>query len=516
MRFAPRKGGGAKLALRLGLAAVFVVALGLPPAMGATNGAEGHQMQAVRWYQVTGPATKEQRSAVAATGADIVEEGTDTLLVRARPDVASAIARLGFEVREVLGIDDFPPADANFHNYAEMVADINAVAAAHPNIVSVFTIGQSYQGREMWAAKISDHVATDEAEPEVLYDGQHHAREHLTVEETLSILHLFADNYGSDPQVTGLVNSREIFIVFTMNPDGSEYDIATGNYRFWRKNRQPNQGSSAIGTDLNRNYDYKFDCCGGSSDNPADETYHGDFAFSAPETQNLRDFVLSRVVGGVQQVRSALSFHTYSELVLWPYGYTFNDVPNDMTVDDHNVFVTMGNSMAQSTCMNPYGCFTPEQSSDLYITDGTSMDWLYGTQRLFAFTMEMYPKSGCGFYCPDEQIPIQTARVQDAVLQVAEAADCPFEVTPAVKAQYCPTVTSFSPRRAQVGQTVTINGSGFTDVVGVAFNGTAATSFTVVSPTKITAVVPAGATTGSVTVEKARGTGTSSKVLQIR
>jgi hypothetical protein len=515
MRILSRKGGGAKLALRLGLAVVFALSLGLPPALGATNGADGHQLQAVRWYQVTGPATKEQRSAVAATGADIVEIGTDSLLVRALPDEAEAIARLGFGVSMALGVDDFPPVDANFHNYAEVVADINAVAAAHANIVSVFSVGLSYENREMWAAKISDHVGTDEAEPEVLYDALHHAREHLTTEEGLAILHLFADNYGSDTQVTNLVDSREIYIVFEVNPDGGEWDIHTGNYLGWRLNRQPNPGFP-VGTDLNRNYGYKWDCCGGSSDVPGSETYHGAAPFSAPETQRIRDFVQGRVVNGVQQIRTAISFHTYSELVLWPYGYTFNDVPSDMTVDDHNVFTTLGTSMAQSTCMNPYGCFTPEQASDLYITDGTSMDWLYGTFKLFTFTIEMYPKGSCGFYCPDEQIPIQTSRVQDAVLQVAEAADCPFEVTPAVQAQYCPTITGLSPRRAQVGQTVTIDGSGFTDVVGVAFNGKAATNFTVVSPTKITAVIPAGATTGFVTVEKARGTGTSPKTIRIR
>jgi len=99
----------------------------------------------------------------------------------------------------------------------------------------------------------------------VLFLGLHHAREHLTVEMTLYILKLLTDNYGTDTQITNLVNSREIYIVFNVNPDGGEYDIATGSYRSWRKNRQPNSGSSYIGTDLNRNYGYKLGCCGGSS-----------------------------------------------------------------------------------------------------------------------------------------------------------------------------------------------------------------------------------------------------------
>ena len=109
-----------------------------------------------------------------------------------------------------------------------MVADIHAVEAAHPSIVDVFSIGKSYQGRAIWAAKISDNVGTDENEPEVLFDALHHAREHLTVEQALYLLHLLADNYGSDPTITNLVNTREVWIVFMLNPDGAEYDLTCG------------------------------------------------------------------------------------------------------------------------------------------------------------------------------------------------------------------------------------------------------------------------------------------------
>ena len=227
-----------------------------------------------------------------------------------------------------------------------MSDEVLAVASAHPGIVSRFSVGQSYEGRDMWAVKISDNVATDEDEPEVLFVGQHHAREHITVEMTLYILHLLANNYGTDQQITDLVNSREVYIIFTTNPDGSEYDIATGAYRSWRKNRQPNTGSSYVGTDLNRNYGYKWGCCGGSSGSPSSDTYRGASAFSAPETQRIRDFINSRVVGGKQQIKTAITFHSYAKLVLWPYGYTYTDVPSDMTQDDHDVFVAMGQAMA--------------------------------------------------------------------------------------------------------------------------------------------------------------------------
>jgi carboxypeptidase T len=324
---------------------------------------------------------------------------------------------------------NFPPQDSRYHNYAEMVAEIQAVEAARPSIVDVFSIGKSYQGRDIWTAKISDNVAVDEAEPEILFDALHHAREHLTVEQALYLLHLLADNYGFDGTITNLVNEREVFIVFMVNPDGGEYDLTcTGSVRppycAWRKNRQPNAGTSAIGTDLNRNYSYRWGCCGGSSGSPSSITYRGPSAFSAPEARVMRDFVNSRVKNGVQQIRSHITLHTNGQLVLWPYGYTRTDVPSDMTVADHSAFVTMGRAMAS---LNGYKA---EQSSDLYITDGDQIDWMYGVHRIFSYTWELYPPETStvwgDHYPADEQIAPQTARNRSALLYLIDMGGCPY------------------------------------------------------------------------------------------
>jgi carboxypeptidase T len=323
---------------------------------------------------------------------------------------------------------NFPAKDSLYHNYEEMVADIKAVAAAHPAIVRVFSIGKSYQGRDIWAAKISDNVATDEPEPEILFDALHHAREHLTVEQALYLLHLLANNYGSDARITDLVKQREIWIIFAVNPDGFVYDLTcTGSshppYCAWRKNRQPNAGTTAIGTDLNRNYGYHWACCGGSSGNPSSITYRGRSAWSAPETRVVRDFVLSRVVGGIQQIKAHITFHTNGQLILWPYGYTKTDIPVDMSALDHQTFVAMGKAMA---ALNGYKA---EQSSDLYITDGDQIDWLYGAQRIFSFTWELYPPETStvwgDHYPADENIAYQTARNRSALLYFIGVGWCP-------------------------------------------------------------------------------------------
>ncbi|HSS78611.1 MAG TPA: M14 family zinc carboxypeptidase [Thermoanaerobaculia bacterium] len=414
----------------LGLALVLL--LGFAAEASAASQPESKTVQT---YKIEKVFDRYTRSAIAATGADIFEVGKDYVLVGATPEELKAIRRLGlkaqrFQIPEEL-LKAFPSADSNYHDYAETVAVLQQAAFDHPTTMSLFSVGLSYEGRTMWAVKISDNVAVDKDEPEVLFTFHQHAREHLTIEQGLYALGMLTNEYGVDPRVTNIVNSREIWLVFDLNPDGGEYDIATGSYASWRKNRQPNAGSSAIGTDLNRNWGYNWGCCGGSSSSPSSDTYRGAAAFSAPETVAVRDFVNSRVIGGVQQIKAHIDFHTYGELVMWPYGYTLTDVPADMTQDDHDVFAAMGKAMAGS---NGY---TPQQLSDLYISDGTICDWLYGVHRIFTYTFEMYSVgSSPGFYPPDEVIPTQTARNRSAILYLLEKAGCPYGMI-GKQGQYC-------------------------------------------------------------------------------
>lgn len=318
---------------------------------------------------------------------------------------------------------DFPASMSGYHNFPEMVAAIQTAADAHPDIMTMFSMGKSYQGRDIWAAKISNNVATDENEPEVLVDALHHAREHMTVEQALALMTWLTRDYGTDATVTRLVNTREIWIVFALNPDGFRYDLTGDPFRAWRKNRQPNSNGS-YGTDLNRNYSYHWGCCGGSSGNPSSITYRGARAFSAPESRVLRDFVRSRVVNGIQQIRTHVTLHTNGELILWPYGYTKTNVPYDMTTLDHSAFASLGKAMA---ARNGY---TAEQSSDLYITDGDQIDWLYGTYRIFTFTFELYPPETSSVwtdhYPDDSHIATQTARNRGALLLLIDRAGCPY------------------------------------------------------------------------------------------
>ncbi|MBL3665820.1 zinc carboxypeptidase [Streptomyces sp. M2CJ-2] len=432
------------------LAALLALALAAPVSMTATqadaDSAEPVAASAddIRQYEIHQRTTPVTRTEIQRAGVTVDEADEETVVVSGRADQIRSLRQKGYEVTPLgaapdrstaadgLRLFDFPSADSRYHNYAEMNAEIDQRLAAYPNIMSKRVIGRSYQGRDIVAIKISDNVTADENEPEVLFTHHQHAREHLTVEMALYLLRELGAGYGSDSRITDMVNGREIWIIPDLNPDGGEYDIATGSYRSWRKNRQPNSGSSYVGTDLNRNWNYRWGCCGGSSGSTSSETYRGSAPESAPEVKVVADFVRSRVVGGVQQIKAGVDFHTYSELVLWPFGYTYSDTTTGMTADDQAAFRTVGQKMAAS---NGY---TPQQSSDLYITDGSIDDYLWGTHKIFGYTFEMYPRSssGGGFYPPDEVIERETSRNRDAVLQLLENADCMYRSI-GKEAQYC-------------------------------------------------------------------------------
>jgi hypothetical protein len=133
--------------------------------------------------------------------------------------------------------------------------------------------------------------------------------------------------------------------------------------------------------------------------------------------------MLSHRVGGIQQIKVAITFHTAGEQVLWPYGHTKTNVPSDMTVDDQASLAVIGKRMAHR---NGY---TPMQSSDLYITDGDEIDWAYGTQRIWMYTMELYGPGGTGtkrFYPSDEIITRETERNKEAILYLIDQAGCRY------------------------------------------------------------------------------------------
>lgn len=355
----------------------------------------------------------------------------------------------------------FPAADSGYHTYEELTAAIRAVEAAHSGLVRISSIGRSHEGRELWIAKVSDNVALDENEPEVLLDGGHHGREHLSVEMALATLKHLSGRYASDAAVKRRVDGTETWILFNLNPDGTTYDGGGSTYRDWRKNRQPTPGTSAIGTDLNRNYGWKWGCCGASSGSPTQENYRGPAAWSAPEVAALKRFVDGRVVNGRQQIRIHLSFHSFGRVVVWPWAHSSAGVPD---ADDRAALAAIGNEMAR------LAGYRGMQSNALYPTDGDQIDWMYGAHRIFSYTVELADRR----YPPDEMIPTETARAMPAVLYALDQAACPWSVI-GRGAVHCP--PSWVSRVAGADRYATaaaIARSSFASGVGVAYVATGA------------------------------------------
>ncbi|MEO7118032.1 MAG: M14 family metallopeptidase [Candidatus Limnocylindrales bacterium] len=319
----------------------------------------------------------------------------------------------------------FPDGYGDYHTYTEMVADLQAVADAHPDIVSLSPYGTSYEGRTLWKLKISDNAGTDEDEPEVLISAMQHAKEHLGLEQALAIIHWLTDDYGEPghQRTTDIVNTREIWVLPEINPDGAEFDIRGGHFHNWRKNRQPNEGSEFIGTDLNRNYGFHWGCCGGASANPASIVYRGPAKWSAPETSWARDFVRSRRVDGDQQIVYALSLHQHAEKILYPMGYTTEAVPVGVDAHDHLLLKRTAQHMAM---LNGYQA---QQAARWYISSGTGGDWAYARQGIYAYTFELPPvASPTGGYLPNEEILPAVENNRGAILWLIEQAECPAEV----------------------------------------------------------------------------------------
>lgn len=306
---------------------------------------------------------------------------------------------------------DFPVKDEKFHNYDELMAELKKLHQNYPDVVSLSSIGKSYQGREIPVITLGAHP-NDTSLAGVFFVGGHHAREHISVEMPLLLAKNLAEKWAqNDARVRQLLSNRIVYIVPLLNPDGAEYDVESGSYRSWRKNRRDN-GDGTFGVDLNRNYDHQWGTVGASG-NPRSDTYYGKSAFSEPETAAVRDFLTAR-----PHVTLVHSYHTFSELILYPWGYTNNQI----NTKDFEIHKTMADKMAT------WNGYTPQQSSELYLTSGDTCDWAYGVLNKICFTSELDPKSmwDGGFYPGQDRIEIVFKKNWEPALYMIDLANNPF------------------------------------------------------------------------------------------
>lgn len=281
---------------------------------------------------------------------------------------------------------------------ADMVSFINGLAAARPDLCEVIDIGNSVQGRDIWVLHITGPngpgVPPSGERAGVFYHGLQHCREWITGPVVLYLANYLVNNYDSDPCVKELVDRTDFYLAPCVNPDGYEYTWTT--QRLWRKNRRLN-GDGSFGVDLNRNWGYQwgFDNSG-SSPTPSSDLYRGPFAFSEPETQALRDFVLAH-----PNIRAYMDYHSYSQLILWPWGYTSAVTPHQA------VFDSVGQRMRELIlAVHGQNYVAGPINTTIYPANGGSADWVYGgnANLILAYSIELRDTGTYGFVLPAEQI----------------------------------------------------------------------------------------------------------------
>ncbi len=308
---------------------------------------------------------------------------------------------------------DFPRGDEAFHNYNELGSAMEKLAMDNRDIMKFDSIGKTYEGREILRLRISTQLSVANEKPGILFIGGHHAREHLSIEVPLMLAQFLADQYRKgQPEVVRLVETRDIHIIPMLNADGAEYDINTGSYKTWRKSRRKNSNGT-YGVDLNRNYGY-FWGAGGASKDPSSDVYMGEAPFSEPETQAVKVFLDRQ-----ENITMMLSYHTFSQLILYPWGYTYDPVSDER---DLKTYKTMAETMAK------WNGYTPQAAADLYIAAGDTVDYAYGQHRIFSFTFELDPKSiwDGGFYPGAKIIPQVFQKNIKPALYMIDLADNPY------------------------------------------------------------------------------------------
>ncbi|MEW6366621.1 MAG: M14 family metallopeptidase [Acidobacteriota bacterium] len=290
--------------------------------------------------------------------------------------------------------------------YSEVVTKMEEYRAGRPEIVGVQTkIGSSIQRRAVWAYKISDNPSKTEGEPRVLLTGLTHAREPQGMMSLLYFVRDLVESYGSDPRATWLVNSREIWVVPVVNPDGYVYNEqkAPSGGGMHRKNMRVNSDGSS-GVDLNRNFGYMWGYNDeGSSPQPRSEVYRGTGPFSEPETTALKKFCEKQKFG------TALNLHSFGNYLIHPWGYT-ESIPEPTLMPWLGGLLAKHNQFLVGTGYTTVG----------YPTNGDADDYMYGARGVLAFTPEVGGDDD-GFW-PDRAQIEPLAQLTLEMLQTAAAA----------------------------------------------------------------------------------------------
>ena len=269
---------------------------------------------------------------------------------------------------------------AGFLTYEECMAELDQMRTLYPNLITAkANVGTilTFENRSLQFVKISDNPEVEETEKRILFDAVHHAREPGSMQQLIYFMWYILENYSTNLEIKNLVDNTEIFCIPIVNPDGYIYNqtATPAGGGLWRKNRRVHSDGN-FGVDNNRNYAYGWGTTGISLTDTNSDVYCGTAAFTEPENQAIKWFCEQK------NFLVAMNAHTYSSLVLYPFG---NEI-NSPTVDD-NIFKGISGEMVK------YNKYVNQLAADLYPASGDSDDWMYADvttkPKIFAFTPEV-------------------------------------------------------------------------------------------------------------------------------
>jgi PKD repeat protein len=327
-----------------------------------------------------------------------------------------------------------PPGLSCYRDVDELYADIQQLVADYADLVTLTDYGDSWrkinvspsEGYDLLVLRLTNS-ATPGPKPRFFLMANIHGRELTTPETAWYFTEYLLENYGTDADATWMLDYHEIYVVISANPDGRQ--LAEGDC-MQRKNRNDDDGSCNLcdtwgsnhyGVDLNRNNPYHW---GGAGTSYCEQTYQGPTSASEPETVAINTFVRSIISDQRANDDTTpapddttgllITLHSYSNLVLWPWGFTYNGAPNEVQLR------TLGRKFAY------FNLYTPQQSSDLYTTTGDTTDWAYGELGIPAYTFEL----GESFFQPCGDLQTIMDENLGALLYAAKVPRTPY-ITPA-------------------------------------------------------------------------------------
>ncbi|KAM9205225.1 carboxypeptidase A1-like [Mergus octosetaceus] len=290
---------------------------------------------------------------------------------------------------------------SSYHNLDEIYAFMDLLVAENPNLVSKLEIGRTTENRPLYVLKFSKGGTN---RPAIWIDTGIHSREWVTQASGVWFAKKIVQDQEKDEGLATILDQMDIFLEIVTNPDGFVFTHTTN--RMWRKTRSKRSGSLCVGVDPNRNWDAGFGGSGSSS-NPCSEIYHGPYADSEPEVEAIVNFVKNH-----GNIKAFISIHSYSQLLLYPYGYTTTPVPDKEEL--HQVA-----EEAVAALSSLYGTKYKYGSiiSTIYQASGGTIDWTYNQGIKYSFTFELRDTGRYGFLLPASQI-VPTAQETWLALKV--------------------------------------------------------------------------------------------------